>query len=65
MTATPSNPLRQVLVTGASGRLGRAIALRLAQDGFHVTAHCHRKVDEAQAALKAGTLPLPWKAVKL
>lgn len=53
MTATPSIPSRQVLVTGASGRLGRAIALRLAQDGFHATAHCHRKVDEARAVCAA------------
>ena len=37
-----------MLVTGASGRLGRAIALRLAQDGFHITAHCRQRVEEAQ-----------------
>lgn len=42
MNAPSSIPSRQVLVTGASGRLGRAIALRLAQDGFHVTAHGRR-----------------------
>lgn len=45
--------LRHVLVTGASGRIGQAIALRLARDGFHVTVHCHRKVEEAQAVCKA------------
>lgn len=42
MNAPTITPLRQVLVTGASGRLGRAIALRLAGDGFHVTAHGRR-----------------------
>jgi 3-oxoacyl-[acyl-carrier protein] reductase len=53
MNTTPFVPPRQVLVTGASGRLGRAIALRLAADGFHVTAHCHHKVDEARAVCAA------------
>lgn len=43
-----SSPLRQILVTGASGRLGRAIALRLARDGFHVTAHGRRRVEALQ-----------------
>ena len=44
---------RRVLVTGASGRRGRAMALRLAQDGFHVTAHCRHRVEEAQAVCDA------------
>lgn len=54
---------RRVLVTGASGRLGRAIALRLAQDGFHVTVHCRSRLEEAQAlceeiAAKGGSADL-------
>ena len=40
---------RRVLVTGASGALGRVVALRLARDGFHVTAHARSRVEAAQA----------------
>jgi 3-oxoacyl-[acyl-carrier protein] reductase len=51
---TLASPLfRRVLVTGASGHIGRAIALRLAEDGFHVTVHCHRNVDGAQLICEA------------
>jgi 3-oxoacyl-[acyl-carrier protein] reductase len=39
----------RVLVTGATGRIGRAIALRLAGDGFAVTVHCRSRVAEAEA----------------
>ena len=38
-----------VLVTGASRGIGKAIALRLARDGFDVAVHCRSRVDEAEA----------------
>jgi 3-oxoacyl-[acyl-carrier protein] reductase/pteridine reductase len=41
-----------VLVTGAARRIGRAIALRLAEEGAHVAIHYHRS--EAEARCTAG-----------
>lgn len=40
---------RNVLVTGATGSIGRAIAFQLAQDGFNVTLHCRSRLSEAEA----------------
>jgi 3-oxoacyl-[acyl-carrier protein] reductase len=46
---------RRVLVTGSSRGIGRAVALRLARDGFAVTVHCVGRRAEADAvAAEAG-----------
>ena len=48
MKPEPSQP-RRVLITGATGRIGGAIAARLSRDGFAVTVHCRSRVAEAKA----------------
>ncbi|TFW19972.1 SDR family oxidoreductase [Massilia arenosa] len=49
MTTSP----RTVLVTGAGRRIGRAIALGMAQAGWDVAVHYHRSVEEAQDTVRA------------
>lgn len=50
MTETASlQPPRAALVTGAAQRIGRAIALALAEAGHAVAIHTHRSVEPAQA----------------
>ena len=39
---------KRVLVSGSSRGIGRAIALRLARDGFAVTVHCRSRSAEAE-----------------
>lgn len=41
-----------VLVTGSSRGIGKAIALKLARDGFDIVLHCRSRLDEAVAVQK-------------
>ncbi|MGM8225371.1 3-oxoacyl-ACP reductase FabG [Cellvibrio sp. ARAG 10.3] len=40
---------KRVLVTGSSRGIGRAIAVRLGADGYHVVIHCRSQRDQAEA----------------
>jgi NAD(P)-dependent dehydrogenase (short-subunit alcohol dehydrogenase family) len=44
-----SSPIKTALVTGGAKRLGRSIALALAENGWDIAIHCHRSKDEAEA----------------
>jgi NAD(P)-dependent dehydrogenase (short-subunit alcohol dehydrogenase family) len=44
-----STSIKTALVTGGAKRLGRAIALALAANGWDVAVHCHRSKDEGEA----------------
>ena len=44
--------LKRILVTGASGGLGRAIALKLAKDGFEIVAHCGRNHEAGEQTVE-------------
>lgn len=48
-----SQLVKRALITGAAKRLGRAMALALAEDGFDIALHCHRSGEEARATARA------------
>src|SRR5690348_11982702 len=50
--------MRRVLVTGSSRGIGRAIALRLAKQGFAVTIHCRRSREQADALAREINAPV-------
>ena len=50
---TGATTVSGALVTGAAQRIGRAIALGLAEDGWHVIVHYHRSADAAAQTVAA------------
>jgi NAD(P)-dependent dehydrogenase (short-subunit alcohol dehydrogenase family) len=50
---SPSPGRQNAIVTGAAKRLGRAIALKLAESGWDIAVHCHASVAEAEATAEA------------
>lgn len=49
---TNENLGKKVLITGASGGIGRAIALAVAKEGYEVTAHYNHGLEKAQVLKK-------------
>lgn len=43
---------KRILVTGSSKGIGKAIALKLAQDGFAITVHCRSGLSDAEQTIK-------------
>ena len=50
--------MRRVLVTGSSRGIGRAIAQRLAQQGFALTVHCRQSREQADALAREIKAPV-------
>ncbi|KXV79852.1 malonic semialdehyde reductase, partial [Acetobacter malorum] len=56
-----TQPLKTVLVTGATAGFGHAIALRLVKDGYRVIATGRRQERLDALAKEAGPALLPFK----
>lgn len=50
---------KRVLVTGSSRGIGKAIALRLAEDGFDITLHCRSGIDAAMPSKRTNRSTWP------
>src|SRR4051812_37512623 len=57
------NKSTSVLVTGSSRGIGKAIALRLARDGYDVVLHCRSQRAEAEAV--AGEIAAMGRAARV
>lgn len=44
---------KTVLITGSSRGIGKAIALKLAEQGYDIVVHCRSRVEEAEAVAQA------------
>ena len=49
----PEVSQRSVLITGAARRIGRRLAIDLAQEGWAVAIHCNESIEDAKNMARA------------
>ncbi|HTE41874.1 MAG TPA: 3-oxoacyl-ACP reductase FabG [Steroidobacteraceae bacterium] len=60
-----ASPIKTILVTGSSRGIGKAIATRLARDGFGVVVHCRGQLQAAEAvASELATFDVPTRVLQ-